>query len=136
MSELKLPINKTVLVAEDEMALQEAIKLKLEQAGVNVLTANNGAQALEIMTKVVPDLLWLDVLMPKMNGLEVLTKARQDERLKNMPVLIASVSGSPEKVKQAFALGATDYMVKSQYKIDSMITRALDIMKDKLTKNN
>lgn len=121
---------KTVLVVEDEPALQEAVKLKLSQAGVNVITASNGEEALNILEKQVPDLLWLDVLMPRMNGLELLSRIRQNEKLKYLPVLVASVSGSPEKIKQAFSLGVTDYMVKSQHTIESMAAKALSILKE------
>ena len=63
--------QKTVLVVEDNHALQEAIKFKLEQAGANVFTASSGEEALEILKSHYPDFVMLDILLPGMDGLEV-----------------------------------------------------------------
>jgi CheY-like chemotaxis protein len=121
--------QKTVLVLEDEPALQEAIKLKLQQSGVHVLTASNGEDALEILKQTKPNLAWFDILLPGMNGLEVLRQVRGDERLKNLPVVMVSVSGGPEKIKQAFGLNVVDYIIKSEYPIDDIIRKINGILK-------
>jgi CheY-like chemotaxis protein len=120
--------TKTVCVVEDEPALSEAVKFKLIKAGFNVLTASTGEEALEVFKTHKPDLVWLDVLLPGMNGLEVLRKIKSSSELKDFKVVIVSVSAGPEKIKEAFFLGAVDYLVKSEYTIDQLITKVTEII--------
>jgi len=122
------PSKKLVLLVEDEAALQEAAKLKLEKMGVDVITAGSGEDALEILKTVKPALLWLDLLLPGMNGLEVLRHVRNDPRLKETPAIIVSVSGGEEKIRQAFSMNVIDYIVKSQFTIESIVKRVKDIL--------
>ncbi len=115
--------NKTVLVVEDEPALQEAIKFKLEKRGINVMLASSGEQALEMLKQKRPQLIWLDILLPGINGLEVLEKIRQDNQLKDLAVIMVSVSAGPEKIKRAQEMKALDYIVKSDYKLDDIVEK-------------
>lgn len=120
--------NKTVLLIEDEAALQEAVKLKMEKEGVKILTAETGEKGIEILKEKKPDLLWLDILLPGMNGLEVLRTIRADEKTRNLPVVVVSVSSSAEKIKQAFAMNVIDYIVKSEYTIDNIVRKIKEIL--------
>jgi len=120
--------GKSILVVEDEQALQEALKLKLEQEGIEVLTASSGEEALEILKKRRPTLVSLDILLPKKNGLEVLRTIREDPALHDLPVVVLSVSGGQEKIKQAFALNVIDYLVKSDYKIENIVKKIKEIL--------
>ena len=120
--------KKTILVVEDEPALREAIKLKLEKAVIEVWTAGNGLETLSILREKKPMLVWLDVLMPGMNGLELLQKIRQDENFKNLAVVIVSVSAGQEKIKQAFSLNVLDYIIKSEYTIDEIVNKVEEIL--------
>lgn len=115
--------NKTILVVEDEQALQEAIKLKLKKDGVNVVTASSGEEALDYLKNNKPDLLWLDILLPGVDGIEVLRKVREDFKMNDLPVVIVSVSVGQEKVKQSQELEANDYIVKSEYNLVEIIKR-------------
>lgn len=115
--------DKTILVVEDEQALQEAIKLKLQKEGINVVTASSGEDAVGYLKKEKPNLVWLDVLLPGMNGLEVLRKIREDFKMKDLPVVVISVSAGQEKIKQALSLGAADYIVKSGYNLIEIINK-------------
>lgn len=125
MNKLK---NKMILVVEDEPALLEAVKLKLIKAGIEVLTAITGEEALAVLGQKKPNLVWMDVLLPTMNGLEVLRKIRENPETKDLSVVIVSVSASPEKIKQAFSLNVLDYIVKSEFTIDSIIKKILDLV--------
>jgi CheY-like chemotaxis protein len=116
-----------VLVVEDEPALQEAIKFKLEQRGIQVSLAATGEEALNLAKAQRPDLVWLDILLPGMSGLEVLEKMRQDRALKNLAVVMVSVSAGPEKIKEAFEMKALDYIIKSDNKLDDIIER-IDVL--------
>jgi len=120
--------KKTVLLVEDEPALQEAVKMKLEKEGVEVLVAGTGEKGLQILEEKRPNLVWLDVLLPGINGLEVLRRIRTDEKLKDLPVVIVSVSSGQEKIKQAFSMNIIDYIIKSEYTIDDIIKKVKDIL--------
>ena len=121
---MMMPNEKTILVIEDEDALQDAIKLKLERVGgFRYIPVNSGEAGLAFLEKEKPDLIWLDLLMPGMGGFLFLEKLRQDPALKNIPVVIVSVSASPEKIRRAFELNVVDYIVKSQYKLDDIVER-------------
>lgn len=115
--------KKIVLVVEDEQALQEAIRLKLIKEGISVEVASSGEQALRYLEKNKPNLVWLDLLLPGMNGLELLRKIREELKMKDLPVVVVSVSGGQEKVKQALSMNAVDYIVKSSYNLKDIINK-------------
>ena len=114
-------INKTILVVEDEAALQDAIKVKLQKEGFNYVSATSGEEALILLEKQKPDVIWLDLLMPGMGGFAFLEKLRSTEVYKNLPVYVVSVSAGPEKIRRAFELNVVDYIVKSQYKLEDIV---------------
>jgi DNA-binding response OmpR family regulator len=120
--------HKTILLVEDEPALLEAVKLKFDKEGVGTYTAITGEQALEVLKKVNPTLVWLDILLPKMNGLEVLKSIREDPKLKDQPVIVVSVSGGEEKIKQAFGMNVLDYLIKSEYTIDEIVDKTMILL--------
>jgi len=124
-----MPDKKTILVVEDEQALQEALKLKLGKAGFEVFTASSGEEALNVLKTLRPTLISLDLLLPKMNGLEVLRKIRENPELANLPVVVVSVSGGSEKLKQAFGFNVVDYLIKSEYTIENVVERLEEILK-------
>ncbi|MEN9558705.1 MAG: hypothetical protein RL141_1074 [Candidatus Parcubacteria bacterium] len=119
--------QKTILVVEDDQALQEALKLKLVQAGFAVTTAGSGEEALEAVKKQRPTLISLDILLPRMNGLEFLQIIRKDPALSDVPVVVLSVSAGMEKIKQAFGLNVTDYLIKSEYGIEELVKRLTEM---------
>lgn len=121
--------KKIILVVEDDLALQEAIKLKLEKDGINVWVAVTGEEALLILKDKKPDLVWLDILLPKINGLEVLKTIRKDANLKDLAVVVVSVSGSVEKIKEAYTFGILGYIVKSEGPLDVIIKRVESFLK-------
>jgi CheY-like chemotaxis protein len=119
---------KSILVVEDEVSLQEAIKFKLEKLGIEAYTAQNGEDAMTFLESKEPDLVWLDLLLPRLNGFEVLRAMRKDARLKDIPVVIVSVSAGPEKIKEAFSLNVVDYIAKSDFTIDEIIKKVAHIL--------
>ena len=120
--------GKTILVVEDEPGLQEALKLKLEKEGITILTASTGEEALAVLAKHRPNLVSLDILLPRMNGLEVLRNIRASEALKDLPVVMVSVSAGAEKVKQAFGMNVADYLIKSEYTIEDIVKKLKEIL--------
>ncbi|MDP3057814.1 MAG: response regulator [bacterium] len=122
--------NKTVVVVvEDEPSLLMAIDFKLKKIGYEVFTAETGEKGLELIKEKKPALIWADLLLPGMNGIELLRKIKKEPELKKIPFVIVSVSAGPDKIKEAFSLGATDYIVKSNYHIDEIIERVIKLIK-------
>jgi CheY-like chemotaxis protein len=116
-------MEKTVMVIEDEPALNEAITLKLRKEGIIVIPLGSAEEALVMLEQTKPDLIWLDVLLPGMNGLSFLQKVRSSSEWHDLRVVVVSVSAGDEKIKQAFGLNVLDYIVKSQYPIDEIIRK-------------
>src|SRR3989338_1546783 len=114
---LTMNAPKTILVIEDEVALQDAISIKLKNEGLRCIQAFRAEEGLAFLDKEMPDLIWLDLLMPGMGGFAFLEKLRQNPTWKNIPVMIVSVSASQEKIRRAFELNVIDYLVKSQYEL-------------------
>lgn len=115
--------KKTILVVEDEPSLQEAIVMKFQNDGYEVMAAGTGEDALEMLKQKRPTLVWLDLLLPKMNGMEVLQKIKSDPETNDLPVVVVSVSASQDNKDQAFGMGVIDYIVKSEGTISSIIKR-------------
>ena len=126
----KKNIKKKILVIEDSDSLSKIIKMKLEEAGYLVLLSQNGEDGLEKVTREKPDLVWLDIYLPGMNGLELLEKIRKNPATKGQKTIIVSVSGNNKKIEIAEKLGVIDYYVKSNYKIEELVSLVNGIFKD------
>lgn len=124
--------SKTILIVEDEEGIREALKLKLKKGGINIMVATSGEEALEILKKRTPNLMVLDIILPHMNGLQLLQLIREDAQLRDLPVVVMSVSGGEEKIKQAFALNIIDYLIKSEYTIDQIVKKLQEIITNEL----
>ncbi len=117
-----------IILVEDEEILLKALSIQLLSAGFNVLTANNGEVGLALIKQEKPDLVLLDILMPKMNGFEVLEKLKTDEVLKNIPVIVLSNQGSDEEKQKGLHLGAVDYYVKSSTDLRDLTAKVQKIL--------
>ena len=106
-----MPDNKRILLVEDEEDVREITLFRLEQAGYEVITAPDGETALELAEKEVPDLIFLDLSLPGIDGDEVCIKLKSNEKLKGIPVVVFSASADVVRVK-AKDIGAQDYLVK------------------------
>lgn len=116
---------KNVLVIEDEQALNNAIKMKLEKKGYKVVSVLTAEEAIPILENQDIDFIWLDILLPGMNGLEFLRVIRQKPLLKDKKVAVVSVSGSFGTKAEAKKYGIVDYVVKSEYKLEDIIERII-----------
>jgi len=102
-----------VLLVEDDKTLTEMYSLKFEKEGFNLSKADNGLSGLELAKKELPDIILLDIMMPKMDGYAVLTELKKDSKTKNIPVLMLSNLGQKSDVEKGKKLGAKDYVVKA-----------------------
>jgi DNA-binding response OmpR family regulator len=103
-----------VLLVEDDVALAQMYRVKLERDGYAVDVAGDGEAALREIDQSVPDLIFLDIRLPKMDGLSFLERLRQSPRTRNVPVVIVSNYSEEELVSRGLQLGALEYLIKSQ----------------------
>ena len=118
--------NKTiVLLVEDDPFLSSILQLKLEKESFQVVRAGDGEEALNLLIeqRVKPDLVLLDLILPKKNGFEVLENIRQDPLLEKLPIIIISNLGQPSDIDRGKALGIIDYFVKARLSIDELVKR-------------
>jgi len=112
-----------ILIVEDEEILAKVLEEKFENSGFKVAIASDGESVLSTAKKFNPDIMLLDIILPKLDGIEVLTRLKEDEDLKNIPVIMLSNLNDDEKIKQALSLGAVDYMTKIQHPINEVIEK-------------
>jgi signal transduction histidine kinase len=101
-----------ILVVDDEMVNRILLSTNLEQSGYNVATAEDGQQALEMLSAQPFDVILLDLIMPKMDGYQVLAQIKSDDRLRRIPVIVISSMDEMESVVRCIEMGATDYLPK------------------------
>jgi DNA-binding response OmpR family regulator len=129
--------KKTILLVEDELSFRTIYQDMLDSGGFNVLTAADGESGLQIALSQKPDLVLLDLNLPKLHGFEVLQKIRADKSTSSMPVIILTVQGSDKEIKKGTDLGATDYLIKglvTAMETFKRINAALAAAKPQLTK--
>ncbi len=118
---------KKILIVEDEKPLCEAIKIKLNKEGVKNYIVNSAEEAIEFLKNDDIDLIWLDLRLPKMNGMQFLELIKSNPEWKDKKVVIVSVSGNYEIMEKAKNMGAIDYIVKSELKLDDIIKRVVAV---------
>ena len=106
---------KKILIIEDDKLLSNLLEKKLKKEGYKVSVAFQGDTGLAKIKEVMPDLILLDIVMPKMDGFEVMEKIKEDEELKDIPIIIVSNSGQPVEISRAERLGAKDWLVKAEF---------------------
>jgi len=114
---------KKILVAEDDTFLASAYKLKLVKEGFDVLIAKDGQELMKTIPVFSPDLIILDLIMPRKDGFSILQELKNDDKYKNIPIIIASNLGQKEDIEKAQALGVTDFIVKSDLSMEDLVAR-------------
>jgi DNA-binding response OmpR family regulator len=114
---------RRVLLAEDDRFLRRAAEARLRRHGLEVLTAADGEEALRVARAEPLDLILLDIVMPKLEGFEVLKLLKEDEATARIPVIILSNLGQDRDVAQAKALGAIAFLVKAHLSLQDLVDR-------------
>ena len=107
----KLAMNKKLLIVEDDEALRKILQLLLENS-YDTTVAMNGKQGLEMATSQRPDLILMDIMMPEMDGLEVLRRLKEDPKMARIPVILLTAKGGDENIYGGYQLGADYYIPK------------------------
>jgi DNA-binding response OmpR family regulator len=114
--EMETPAEEEVrvLFVEDDSDLAEMYRLKLELDGYTVTRAADGEEGLKLAREIRPDIVFLDIRLPRMDGFQVLEQMRADDELKHTPVIILSNYGESELVERGMKLGALEYLIKAE----------------------
>ena len=115
--------KKKILIVDDDGSLRSVLKDKISHEGFTALTANDGEEGLKVGIKEKPDLILLDVIMPKVNGIKMLKKLREDAWGKTVPVLLLSNDDDPEHIRETLKDNATDYLIKSDWELEDIIKK-------------
>lgn len=128
-----MPKNKNqltkILVVEDDFFLIKVMQTKLINEGYQVEIAADGVLALEALKRFMPDLILLDLVMPRKDGFEVLEEMSKDKKLSKIPVIVLSNLGQDSDVERVKVYGVKDYLVKSDISIDSVIDKVKSTLK-------
>ncbi len=119
---------KKVLIVEDDQLIFSILSRELIDAGFQVSNAYDGEQAVSVTKEVHPDLVLLDILLPRKNGFEVLAELKADVELAKIPVMILSNLGQPEDIQRGRDLGAVDYMVKVEFEPKQIVDKVRSIL--------
>ncbi len=113
----------TVLVVEDEPFLQKILLDKLGREKIPALHASNGEEGLAIALEKHPDIILLDILMPRKDGIEMLTDLRKDAWGAKVPVIMLTNLNDPDHINKAKALGAKDFIIKADWKLSEVVEK-------------
>ena len=116
--------NKKILIIDDEKDINEAATTALKDEGFEVSSAYDGKEGLEMALKDHPDLIFLDIIMPELDGIEVLTKLREDDWGKSADVIVMSVVDDMEKIADVVEKNGGGYILKSDTTLEEVVKKA------------
>ena len=122
---------KKILVIEDEKPIADAMQVGLSEVGYEVSVAYDGEDGLKQAKELIPDLILLDLLLPKKDGITVLNELRQDEKTKSVPVMILSQLSDTGKISEGVALGVVGYLVKVDFSLAEVVEKIKEVLGDK-----
>ena len=112
-----------ILVIEDDDFFRNTVAKRLEREGFEALTTGNSKEALEILETKKPNIVLLDIILPGMDGFELLSIIKKTESIKNVSVMILSNLGQKQDIEKALSLGAKDFMIKVNVNLDQIVER-------------
>lgn len=121
---------KKILIVEDDKFLLNAYRVKLQKAGFEIKIAMDGEEAIKVIKGYTPDMILLDLILPKKDGFAVLEELKKEENWKKIPVIIASNLAQKEDIDRGMSLGATDYVVKTDLSLDDLVVKINKILGD------
>jgi two-component system alkaline phosphatase synthesis response regulator PhoP len=122
------PVSATILIVDTEQFIAVAYRDGLERAGYDVLLAVDGKEALDMVRSKVPSLLILELLLPKMNGFELIQTLKQDSKLSKIPILVLTNLSQPADRVEAEGLGVEGFFVKSDVSLQDVLKRVNELL--------
>jgi DNA-binding response OmpR family regulator len=117
-----------VLLVEDDVFLSGIYQKKFEMEGYKVSLADNGEKALLEVKKKKPDIVMLDILLPKLDGFAVLSKLKADPEVKDIPVILLTNLGQKDDVEKGLQMGASDYLIKAHFKPSEVVDKIKQVL--------
>lgn len=118
----------SVLIVEDEKMLADMYATKFSMEGFTAAQANDGQAGFDAATANPPDIILLDIIMPKLDGFTVLKQLRAQEQTKNVPIILLTNLGQDEDIKKGKELGATDYFVKANHTPAEVVNKVKEVL--------
>ena len=115
--------QKKMLIVEDEKSIRESLQEAFEDGNFEVLTEEDGESVMDVVKEEEPDIILLDIILPKKDGFEVLSELKGEVGTKNIPVILSTNLSDPSDIQKALDLGATTYLVKSNYSLDDIVKK-------------
>ena len=123
--------TKKILIIEDDRYISKMYQLKLSLEGYEVQVGENGRQGVDKVKEFMPDIILCDILMPELDGFEVIKIVKSDEATKSIPILIMSNLGQEDHIQKGMSLGAIGYIVKSQYTPSKVVETIKQVLGEK-----
>lgn len=121
----KQDAKQKILVAEDDIFLKKILQTKLNLKGFEVISAINGEETLKKIIEEKPDLVLLDLMMPKKNGFEVMEELKKSHPEIKIPIIILSNLGQESDIERGKKLGAVDYLIKANFSINNVVEKVV-----------
>ena len=118
-----------ILLVEDDPFLLSMYSTKFELEDFQVISANDGQKGLDFALKEKPDIILLDILLPKMNGFEVLEKLKENEVTKNIPIILLTNLNQKNEIEKGLSLGADDFLIKAHFMPSEVVGKIKKILK-------
>lgn len=122
------PKDTTILLVEDDKFLVDIFATRLKSAGYNVVVANDGESGLALASERHPHIILLDIIMPQMDGYEVLAKLQEQDATKEIPVILLTNLGHEEDVEKGLKSGAAGYLIKAQYTPTEVLNKVKEVL--------
>jgi len=119
-----------VLIVEDDVYISEMYKIKFESENYKIVVTDNGSEIIKIVEKEKPDIILLDIVMPVMDGFDVLKIIKSNKKFNNVPVVMLTNLSQKESIERVFELGAKSYIVKSHFTPSEVVKKVKDILDD------
>jgi len=126
---------KKILFVEDEPGLQKALSMSLKKSGYDVSTASDGDEGIKLTKELVPDLILLDLILPKKNGFDVLSAIKEDKSTASIPVIVLTNLESGGDIEKAMSMGAQGYLIKADYTLSDIVERISKMLEEYLPEN-
>lgn len=128
-------MTKKILFIEDEPRLQQTLQESFKGEGFEIFSANDGEAGLNLAEEKFPDLIMLDLILPKKNGFDVLKELKSNPRLSDIPVIVLTNLEGAQDIEKALSLGAYTYLVKANYSLDEILEKTREAIAQKRDEN-